>query len=40
VVYQIASVPQAAKDPVMDKGSEKAKFGRAAKRERPLAWTR
>jgi O-antigen ligase len=40
VVYQIASVPQAAKDSVADKSSEETKFGRAAKRERPLAWTR
>ncbi len=39
-VYQIASLPPVAKDAIEDKSSKKGKFGRAAKRERPLAWTR
>jgi hypothetical protein len=41
-VYQIASVPQGAKDPQKDdaKSGAKRKLGDAAKRERELAWTR
>ena len=39
-VYQIASVAKVAKDPVEDKSGKKNKFATAAKRERPLAWTR
>jgi O-antigen ligase len=41
-VYQIASIPQGAQDPRQDdaKNGGKKKLGKAAKRERELAWTR